>query len=322
MQLGLALLALVGACCASAALAIDYPGGWRPSNPPQQQCVDICAGGSGRPTCPTADPECLDKAQRPGDFDYLLLEELFLPQFCRELLIGIDPTLEHRNVNKYPAGIACHPERVKSELSIHGLWPNYVAGFPTCCNISAAVHNEPFDPRRFAADHAELVREMGARWVDPTQPFGGFDSLCELYNHEFQKHGLCYAADAESYDQSARIFFEATMRAAASHANATAAINQWAAAESTSTHVTDVKALFPTKVQVLCSASKAAKNQFGSVRSCFQRGADDGDLVAIDCGDSIASDAFVACDPALPLKLSAYLPPPFFSERTEYATSQ
>lgn len=209
------LLLLLLALALRSSVAINYPGGWAPSLPAKQHCVDICASGSGRPTCPTQDPACERKAQRPGDFDFLLLEQLFLPQFCRELLIGVDPTLEHRPVRQFPAGIACRAELAERRLSIHGLWPNYAAGFPTCCNISDSERNRPFDPRAFARKHAELLEEMSTRWIDPTQPADGFDSLCELYNHEFQKHGLCYAADTGgSYEESARIFFRATMDAA------------------------------------------------------------------------------------------------------------
>lgn len=300
------------------AAAIDYPGGWAPTSPSKQRCVDICKGGPDRPTCPTRDPECERKAQRPGDFDYLLLEQLFLPQFCRELLIGVDPTFEHRPVTKFPAGIACRPQRVRSALSIHGLWPNYVAGFPTCCNISDAVRNRPYDPRKFTREHTALLREMNERWVDPTQPDdGGLDSLCELYNHEFQKHGLCYAADASgSYEESARVFFEATIRAAASHGNATDTINAWAAnPEPPCRYVADVRALFPKKVQVLCSADSSFRNELGAVRTCFKQASAVGSggdalLEPIDCGDDVASRAFVACDASAPIKLTPYAAPP------------
>lgn len=311
-------LSLLLLCASSAlAVAIDYPGGWAPSFPAKQWCVDICAGAAGRPTCPTRDPECERKAQRPGDFDYLLLEQLFLPQFCRELLIGVDPTLEHRPVAKFPSGIACRPHRVRSQLSIHGLWPNYVAGFPTCCNISDATVNRPYDPRKFTREHKALLQDMNEQWVDPTQPEGGLDALCELYNHEFQKHGLCYGADASgSYEESARIFFEATMRAAGSHSNATDMINAWAVdPEPPRRYVADVRALFPKHVQVLCSADSSFRNELGAIRTCFKQASvvgvgGDASLEPIDCGDDIASQAFIACDVSVPIKLTPYAPPP------------
>ncbi|RLN72095.1 hypothetical protein BBJ28_00021174 [Nothophytophthora sp. Chile5] len=183
---------------------VDYPGGWLPGT---QQCVDICTHSSAEPVCPTRDPACLRKKQQPGDYDFLLLEQLFLPQFCRDLLAGVDPTISHRNVNKYPRGITCEPSLAVSKLSIHGLWPNYNAGFSACCNVSNAIRNQPLDALGFAAKMPDLLAELGQVWVDPTQQ-SSFNTLCELYNHEFQKHGLCYTADGGiNFDQSARDYF-------------------------------------------------------------------------------------------------------------------
>ncbi|CAH0518975.1 unnamed protein product [Peronospora belbahrii] len=231
--------------------AIDYPGGWLPNN---KQCVNICVHGSPYPTCPTQDPSCLAKKQRPGDYDFLVLEQLFLPQFCRDLLAGVDLTRSHHNVNKYPRGIKCDPSKAVSKLSIHGLWPNYESGFSACCNISNVVRNKPLDPLGYAAESAELLREMNEVWVDPTQP-SSVRTLCELYNHEFQKHGLCYAANGgEDFNFSAREYFRAAIRAAAVYGEATSTINLWASASNPKTTLSAITALYSTRVQVLCSA--------------------------------------------------------------------
>ncbi|KAG6620824.1 putative ribonuclease [Phytophthora cinnamomi] len=246
-----ALLLLVLGLALERARAVDYPGGWLPDS---QQCVDICAQAPPGPICPTRDPACLAKKQQPGDYDFLLLEQLFVPQFCRDLLAGVDLTISHRNVNKYPRGIVCEPSKAASKLSIHGLWPNYNAGFSACCNVSDAIRNQPFDALGFAAESPELLREMDDVWIDPTQP-SSFHTLCELYNHEFQKHGLCYAADGGgNFDSSAREYFRATMRAAAVNNEATAAINRWASASPPKTTLAAITALYTTRVQVLCSA--------------------------------------------------------------------
>ncbi|OWY95530.1 Ribonuclease [Phytophthora megakarya] len=241
------LLTLVLACVE----AIDYPGGWLPNG---KQCVDICMHVPPVPMCPTRDPSCVAKLQEPGDFDFLLLEQLFLPQFCRDLLAGVDLTISHRNVNKYPHGIVCDPSKAVSKLSIHGLWPSYNHGMSACCNVSDVIRNQPFDALGFAAESSELLREMDEVWIDPTQP-SSFHTLCELYNHEFQKHGLCYAANGGSdFEFSAREYFKAALRAAAVNEEATATVSRWAAASKPKTTVAAITALYQTRVQVLCSA--------------------------------------------------------------------
>ncbi|GAB9477863.1 Ribonuclease, partial [Globisporangium polare] len=213
-----------------ASTATDYLGGWLAS-PPKQQCVDICVNSKAAPTCPTSDPDCLTKKQRSYDYDYLLLEQLFVPQFCRDLLVGTDSTISHQNVNAYPNGLTCKPEVVKSEMTIHGLWPNYNAGFAGCCNVSDTIGNHPYDALDFSVNQPKLLAEMKTKWVDPSQS-NEYDSLCEIYNHEFQKHGLCYGANGTDYESAAVTYFRAALNAADSVASATAQINTWAAEDN------------------------------------------------------------------------------------------
>jgi len=277
--------------------------------------VDICEHARS-PFCATPDPSC---QPRPGDYDFLLLEQLFLPQFCRDLLAGVDLTISHRNVNKYPRGIECEPSKAASRLSIHGLWPSYNAGFPACCNVSDTIRNRPFDALGFAAESPELLWEMDAVWVDPTQP-SSLRTLCELYNHEFQKHGLCFAANGEEdFDRSAREYFRAAMRAAAVNKEATAAINAWAAASNPKTTLAAVTALYSTRVQVLCSAIEpvdgsnggGAGNSLAAIHVCFSKPANaSADLTPTDCKEATSTAVFVPCSPGVPITLTKYTPPP------------
>ncbi|KAG1685035.1 hypothetical protein DVH05_009726 [Phytophthora capsici] len=292
--------------------AVDYPGGWLPND---QQCVDICVNSSSSPICPTQDPSCLAKKQRPGDYDFLLLELLFLPQFCRDLLVGVDLTISHRNVNKYPNGIVCEPSKAASKLSIHGLWPNYDTGFSACCNVSDVIRNQPFNAVAFAAESPELLREMDEVWVDPTQP-SAFRTLCELYNHEFQKHGLCYAANGGSdFGFSAREYFRATLRAASVYKEATEAVNTWAVANDPKTTFAAITTLYQTKVQILCSAvapmdGSSASNSLAAIHVCFSRPHKASDaLTPIDCKDPISTAVFVPCSPGIPISLAKYTEP-------------
>ncbi|KAG7376491.1 hypothetical protein PHYPSEUDO_013307 [Phytophthora pseudosyringae] len=316
LMLMLMLLAALLALALVRVEAVDYPGGWLPD---AQHCVDICAHASPSPVCPTQDASCLAKRQRPGDYDFLLLEQLFLPQFCRDLLAGVDLTISHRNVNKYPHGIVCEPSRSASKLSIHGLWPNYDAGFPACCNVSDAIRNQPFDALGFAAESQELLREMDEVWVDPTQP-SSFHTLCELYNHEFQKHGLCYAATGGAdFDLSAREYFRAAMRAAAVNKEATETINRWAAASNPKTTLPAITALYQTRVQVLCSAlapiagssGGGAGNSLAAIHVCFSKPANGSAFpTPVDCKDPSSTAVFVPCSPGIPITLAKYVPPP------------
>lgn len=293
-----------------AATAIDYAGGWLPT-PPKEQCVDICVNSKATPTCLTNAPECVAKKQEPGDFDYLLMEQLFVPQFCRDLLQGVDGTISHQNVLPYPNGITCKPEVVKSELTIHGLWPNYNDGYISCCNASTTILNHPYNAKDFATNQPALLAEMKDKWVDATQS-GEYDSLCEIYNHEFQKHGLCYAAQGSDYEAAAVAYFQATLNTAAKVEAATKQINAWAASANPQVaSVDDILALYPKKAQVFCSAVDGS-NQLSIVRTCYEKPAvidASGPSTMIDCAEPKGTATFALCDPTKPITLGAYVAP-------------
>ncbi|KAJ0394033.1 hypothetical protein P43SY_011761 [Pythium insidiosum] len=302
-------LAVLALAAASTATAIDYPGGWIPT-PPKQQCVDICVNSKPVPGCINNDPACLAKKQRPGDFDYMLLEQLFVPQFCRDLLLGVDSTISHQNVNPYPKGIRCDERVVKSEMTIHGLWPNYNNGYPGCCNVSDSISNRPYHAAQFAKNQPTLLKKMAEKWVDPTQS-NEYDSLCEIYNHEFQKHGICYNAFEDNWEKAAVNYFEATLNVDAVLDAATQKLNAWAKQEKPETTLAAINALYPKKVQVLCSA-KDGSNQFSAIRACFEKPAEAnavGPFKPMDCQPFSKSSAFVACDGTKPITLKAYVPP-------------
>lgn len=296
---------------------IDYIGGWLPSAP-KEQCVDICVNAKPTPTCPTQDPSCLAKKQRAGDFDYLVLEQLFIPQFCRDLLHGVDPTISHHNVNPAPNGIHCDVSVVKSEMTIHGLWPNYNAGYAGCCNVSETISNHPYNAAAFAANHPDLLKKMAQKWIDPTQSTA-YDTLCEIYNHEFQKHGICYNAFEDNWEAASVNYFEAALAVAATVESATQQINVWAKSATPETTLKEIEALFPKKVQVLCSSSETG-NQLSAIRSCFNKPTTldaVGPFVLRDCDPATKSSAFIPCDSIVPISLGAY----DFSQQTNYVES-
>ncbi|GAB9464516.1 hypothetical protein Gpo141_00001945 [Globisporangium polare] len=308
---------LLALCVATASVqiqsvaAVDYLGGWLPS-PPRQQCVDICVNSKAAPYCLNNDADCLTKKQRPRDYDYLLLEQIFIPQFCRDLLKGVDSTISHQNVSAYPSGVTCDREAAKkNQMTIHGLWPNYNAGYAGCCNVSDTVGNHPFNALEFALDHLLLLTEMKFRWIDPTQNNTYF-SLCEIYNHEYQKHGVCFGAVGDNWALGAAVYFRATLNAASTHFLATRQLNDWAADwDKPQTTLADITALYPKKVQVLCSAVDGT-NQLSAVRTCYEKPESYGSIGPFahkDCADATKSAAFVPCDGSQPITLLPYTGP-------------
>ncbi|GLE08909.1 hypothetical protein PINS_up020384 [Pythium insidiosum] len=110
---------------------------------------------------------------------------------------------------------------------------------------------------------------MAEKWVDPTQS-NEYDSLCEIYNHEFQKHGICYNAFEDNWEKAAVNYFEATLNVHAALDAATQKLNAWAKQEKPETTLDAINALYSKKVQVLCSA-KDGVNQFSAIRACFEK---------------------------------------------------
>ncbi|KAK1931582.1 Ribonuclease 1 [Phytophthora citrophthora] len=291
----------------STATATNYAGGWSTTNP-TSECVDICSAPS--KTCLTSDATCLAKTMVPGDFDYMVLEQLFVPQFCRDLLKGYDSTISHQNIDVYPNGTTCVASRVKSELTIHGLWPNYDDGYVSCCNPSTTVTNDPYDAAAFALLESDLLSTMGEKWVDATQE-STYDTLCEIYDHEFQKHGLCYHADGDDYISAAVAYFTATLNTAERLSSATEQINKWAEQENPQTTLAEIEALYDHDVIVLCS-SVDGNNTLSSIRTCYEKPSNitsDGPTTQSDCAAITASTPFKYCSGEYPIQLTAYVAP-------------
>ena len=160
-----------------------------------------------------------------GDWDYVVLAHQFLPQYCRDLRLGVlaffplsshhcrdtpvcpqvDSTLAHH------AEAVCSADAVTNQLTLHGLWPNYNEGFPACCNTTKTA-NSPLDPMALSKNNPALMARMRAAWPDPVES-SMREGLCYLHNHEFQKHGYCYGAGfvEGNVQQSAVNYFTAAL---------------------------------------------------------------------------------------------------------------
>jgi ribonuclease T2 len=264
-----------------------------------------------KPTCFTNQTECLAKKQQPGDYDYLLLDQFYVPQFCRDLLRGIDSTVSHQNVNPFPKGIRCNDAVVKNQLTIHGLWPNYNDGYPACCNVTENILNKPFHAADFATHQSELLEELSNLWIDPTQG-NSYDTLCEIYNHEFQKHGICYAADGTDYMKSAIRYFNVTLSVAKTLSSQSKEIDTWAADQPPQIPSLDeLKALYSKNIQILCTVG--GENYLSAIRTCHkkmnEKDADDFTVELVDCPIFKPYGNFVLCDATRPISLAGYVPP-------------
>mmetsp|Transcript_27689 Transcript_27689/g.56015 ORF Transcript_27689/g.56015 Transcript_27689/m.56015 type:complete len:324 (-) Transcript_27689:96-1067(-) len=152
--------------------------GWRKDG---GGCCDICEGAKR--------VNCFDKAScgaKTGkdDWDFLILDQIWLPQLCKALSEGHDPTLTHTQTARCVDGAFR-----RNGLSIHGLWPNYVGGYPQCCR-----HVDlPQDL------HDAVVEQAEREWVDPTTAAGDGCGVCKMWAHEMMKHGTCLTTSMDSY---------------------------------------------------------------------------------------------------------------------------
>ncbi|KAE9084890.1 hypothetical protein PF010_g20666 [Phytophthora fragariae] len=282
-----ALLLAVSSALSARTLATDYAGGWLDGSVSSGQCVDICSAPSA--TCLTKDPACLAK---------------------------------QKNVNPYPNGTVCVPERAASKLTIHGLWPNYDDGYVSCCSPSDTVANDPYDAAKFAENQATLLTEMGGKWIDASQS-STYNTLCEIYDHEFQKHGLCYAAQGADLEAAAVTYFEATLNTADRLSAATEQINAWAALDTPQTTLAEIQSLYDHQVMVFCSAVDG-ENQLSVIRTCYEKPSDissEGPTTQIDCANATATSTFSVCSGDEPITLLPYVAPGSTSSSASAASS-
>lgn len=133
--------------------------------------------------------DCQDKTGY-DDYDYVMLDQIYFPQWCNALAAGHDPTVSHLQ------GSLCTDAVTKGVplLNIHGLWPNYYNGYPQCCKQVGEDSVEPLDPEDVQTEW-ETYDELQQMWFDPTTDLVNSDgcncATCYLLNHEWEKHGSC-----------------------------------------------------------------------------------------------------------------------------------
>eukprot|EP00929_Paragymnodinium_shiwhaense_P077601 TRINITY_DN39982_c0_g1_i1.p1 TRINITY_DN39982_c0_g1~~TRINITY_DN39982_c0_g1_i1.p1 ORF type:complete len:334 (-),score=55.28 TRINITY_DN39982_c0_g1_i1:222-1223(-) len=156
-------------------------------------CCDICASEDTKVHC-FDKSKCGQKKGDVNDWDFLVFDQIWMPQYCRALEQGHDPTMTHS------AGTRCSSDAQRlTGLSIHGLWPNYYGGFPACCQKGLKL------PQSLPDDLLEVAKK---EWSDPTFAAGDKCSVCSMWAHETMKHGSCFSNDIPGYFRSALGVFE------------------------------------------------------------------------------------------------------------------
>jgi ribonuclease T2 len=125
------------------------------------------------------------RAAAPGDFDYYMLEQSWLPEFCAGTVAYKPTKMPHPECNDIESRFGA------TRPTVHGLWPQdrggnhpfECAGSPGC----AARGVCPIDGRQIDDN---LEKELGDRWMP------GYPSLAD---HEWKRHGTCSGLDQQAY---------------------------------------------------------------------------------------------------------------------------
>lgn len=217
-------------------------------------CCDICAVNG------TQRVNCFDKAtcgSKTGDndWDFVVFDQIWLPQLCSALSQGHDPTLTHMQ------GTTCRNSAKRtSGLSIHGLWPNYIGGFPQCCRHVTLPEQLPMD----------LLEQADQEWVDPTTQAGDACGFCSMWAHEMMKHGSCFAADMAGYSNVSLGLLRRLERQ-------TSKVNSILSASASFPALTSelIGAFKPYAVQMLCdprdNRSTESTGVFLELRTCWNK---------------------------------------------------
>jgi ribonuclease T2 len=221
-----------------------------------------------------SDPDCLKKTGN-GDYDFLLLSQIWQPQLCESLKGGHDPTLTHLN------GTLCSLD-APQDLRIHGLWPNYVNGYPQCCNSTTAP-SYTLDPAVVA--QWDIYESLQLNWagVVPLDTC----AVCYTLSHEWLKHGGCYSpGDPKTY-------FSDSLTLMNHLSDATAIINSL---KGTVVETSSLESLYSRTVNVICDPYAPQDDisqdtgRFLEIRTCWDR-----EGASIDCLPASATQFAIPC---------------------------
>ncbi len=149
-------------------------------------------------------------------------------------------------------------------------------------------------------------------WVQPAFSLNASESLCHIYNHEYQKHGVCYRVFDEDWDKGAEDYFTSTLEVNDRVSKASKQIATWSSKKAKTVMLSDIESLYEKTVAILCSKFDMKKNRFQAVRTCWAKpenfetyGVLPGGQ--IDCTPTAPDDAS-ACSASEPISFDAYVP--------------
>lgn len=235
-------------------------------------CCQICLPDTSPTVCFNNDPDCLSKTGYQ-DYDYLMLDQMWIPQFCSALSQGHDFTVSHLTGSSCPSVLDDIPK-----LSIHGLWPNYNSGFPQCCHQENGMAIEAISPDAVAK--WPIYSDLAKNWLDLTASSYSC-SVCYLLNHEWEKHGTCFTSDPETY-------FTAGLSLHNSLASANQAVQSLRGPQSpVVVPLSDLTSLYSSAVNIICDPKDSLGNStvgvLSEIQTCWQTPKDSFSPVQVDC---------------------------------------
>mmetsp|Transcript_87732 Transcript_87732/g.183395 ORF Transcript_87732/g.183395 Transcript_87732/m.183395 type:complete len:362 (-) Transcript_87732:98-1183(-) len=223
--------------------------GWKDAS----SCCDICQDAK-KVNC--FDPAQCGKKTGDDDWDFLIFDQIWVPQLCASLAEGHDPTVTH------PVSTLCSAKATNTAgMSIHGLWPSYYGGYPQCCRPPASLSPNDLP--------ASLQQQAWQQWADPTFDSGDGCAFCSMWAHEFLKHGTCLTDTMAGYFE-ATLFLHALLKPQVSELEALLA--------GAGTNEIDVSAITdifaPYDMQVVCDPKDpSATESVGvvlEIRTCWK----------------------------------------------------
>jgi len=196
-----------------------------------------------------------------GVFDFYVFEQSWSAEFCYK--------------KTFP-GCARPTQFMQSQLTIHGLWPNYAAAqqghtWPQCCSSKYGPNIDPHVVQQY-------LNDLKTYWPNEQQPDPTPDYSATLWNHEWGKHGTCSGLDQSSY-------FKSAMKDVYPQVATPSIISQRVGSSVTKG---DLKRAYSKLVKFQCSSGYLA-----SVESCFNKNMGWIDCPAIGGSDTCGSDSNV-----------------------------
>lgn len=236
-----------------------------------------------------------------SSFDYIIFDQMWIPQLCNALANGHDPTLSHTSTSRCEASVYSSPAEF-TRLSVHGVWPSMKSGtFLSCCGATLEqAHLSTVDPVVMAT--WDIYESLAAEWFDPTslqsavlsysadlssstsqlrpavlhesvsrrhKGDGGINNVscgtCFLQNHEYQKHGTCFGSGVDA----SYVYFGTGLNLSAVLAPIANQLDDYAGTVVT---LESVQSLYPKSVNVLCDPQMKYEGTiqvFFEVRTCW-----------------------------------------------------